>query len=370
MAIKVLYVHGIGEIGGAETDLLVLLRGLDRKRFEPFVVCPPQGPLFKEIESLNFPVHGLEIPAWRKVKGWLSIPSAIWKLKKVIQAWQIQLIHVNDYWWNPLVSVAAQWSKIPVVVHVRQQIEPCRIAQYGLNKPSAVFAVSQNIADVLLASGVPNKKVHVVYSGIELSASGSHSIDDAGAHLNGGQIPQPVIGTIANIFPRKGYEYLIEALHLLRIPFPNIRCLIVGKGDTVYLGKLHRLVREKSLDAHVEFVGFQENVYNMLDRFDVFVLPSVMEGFGLVLLEAMALKKPVVATSVGGIPEVVQDGVTGILVSPRDPKPLAEAIQRLLQNPQMRFEMGAAGRARVERCFSREQAVRRVQDLYQAVVST
>jgi len=367
MAIRVLYVHGIGEIGGAETDLLALLKGLDRNRFQPFVVCPPRGPLIKEIERLDIPVYGIRIPAWRKAKDWVAIPAAIWKLKRLIHSWQVNLIHVNDYWWGPLVHAAAKQSHVPVVVHVRQQIESCRVRQYGLKKPASLFAVSNNIANVLLDSGVDSQKVHVVYSGVDLQSSVPRSDREALRNQYGLDSQQTVIGTIANIFPRKGYEYLIDALEVLRAPFPNICCFIVGKGDSIYLEKLQQLVRQKGLDSNVVFAGFQSNVHDYLTMFDVFVLPSVLEGFGIVLIEAMAMEKPVVATSVGGIPEVVEDGVTGILVAPRDSRQLADAVDRLLQDPQLSGQMGHAGRERAQKYFSREQAITRIQTLYQAV---
>lgn len=367
MAIRVLYVHGIGEIGGAETDLLALLKGLDRKRFQPFVVCPSLGPLITEIERLNIPVYGITIPAWRKAKDWIAIPAVIWKLKKLIHSWQVNLIHVNDYWWSPLVHAAAKQSHVPVVVHVRQQIESCRVRQYGLTKPASLFAVSKNIANVLLASGVDPQKVHVAYSGVDLQSSAPSSDRESLRNRYGLDSQQPVIGTIANIFPRKGFEYLIDALEAIRQTFPNICCFIVGKGDSSYLEKLQQRVRQKGLDSNIVFAGFQANVYDYLNMLDVFVLPSVLEGFGIVLIEAMAMGKPVVATSVGGIPEVVEDGVTGILVTPRDSQQLADAVGRLLQDPQLSWQMGHAGRERAQRCFSREQAISRIQTLYQAV---
>jgi glycosyltransferase involved in cell wall biosynthesis len=169
---------------------------------------------------------------------------------------------------------------------------------------------------------------------------------------------------VANLFPRKGHEYLIEAVYRIAEEAPDARCLIVGTGDDRYGEMLARLTREKGLDGIVIFAGFQPDVSPYLAAFDLFVLPSVMEGFGIVLIEAMAMAKPVVATSVGGIPEVIDDGVTGFLVPPRDPESLVRKIRFLLAHPEVRAKMGEAGRLRVLARFSTERMIGELQRLY------
>jgi glycosyltransferase involved in cell wall biosynthesis len=180
---------------------------------------------------------------------------------------------------------------------------------------------------------------------------------------------QLLIGAVANLFPRKGYEYLLEALADVRKIVPHIHCIIVGEGDEEYYEKLMNLVHERDLHSVVTFAGFQPNVLEYLADFDVVVLPSILEGFGIVLLESMAMGKPVIASRVGGIPEAVEDGVTGILVPPANSRKLAEALVVLLENSALRQSMGKAGRERVETLFSLERTIKAIEGSYNNILS-
>lgn len=366
---RILYIHGISAIGGAEQDLLRLLERINRQLFEPFVVCPPDGPLLREIERLKVPVYPLNISSWRKLKDVFTIPFAVWSLFKLIKDLQIDLVHVNEYWWGPISYIASRTAHVPCIVHIRQEIEPRRVKQYWFKKPHKMIAVSNRIRNVAIEAGVNATHVTVIYSGIDTSLTVSP--DDGKKireqyHLTAGQ---PVIGTVANLFPRKGYEYLIDALVEVRKKVPDIHCLIIGEGDYHYRALLLEMVQTKGLKPNVTFTGFQRAVQAHIAAMDIFVLPSVLEGFGIVLLEAMALGKPVVATTVGGIPEVVEDYVTGLLVPPKDPEALAQKILYLLENPRIREKLGAAGWARVQERFSVDCMVSQLHRLYGELIA-
>lgn len=362
--VKVLYVHGIKEIGGAETDLLSVIRGLDRERFQPFVVCPSDGSFIKEVEALHIPVHGMHVPAWRKLKGIFRIPMAVRTLVRRIRYWNVDVVHVNDYWWAPLSWLASRWCQVPCVVHIRQQIEPKRVKQYWLTKPNQLMPVSEEIRQVAIEGGVKPDRIQTVYSGIDFSNQfDSISGESIRQQHRLGQ-NQPVIGTVANLFPRKGYEFLIEAVEQVRKIVPDIFCFIVGEGDQAYTKKLESMVQDKGLQSCVVFAGFQKNILNYVAAFNVFVLPSLMEGLGIVLLEAMAMRKPIIASRVGGTPEVVEDGVTGILVSPGDSGLLADGILKLIQDRQVQIMMGDAGKKRLQSHFDLEQTIHNIQTIY------
>lgn len=364
MAINVVYVHGIGEIGGAEKDLLSYLDLLDRTEFCPHVVCPDTGTLKSEVEKFHVPVVSSPLPPWRKLRHKIQHPWAVWKLANIFRQWNIDIVHVNDYWWAPLAYLAAKKCHIPVVVHIRQQIEPVRIKQYWLDKPDRLLAVSKDIESVLHAMAVEPSRVQVAYSGIDVNHFCDTEKRDTFRQQYCGEGHQPIIGTVANLFPRKGYEYLIEALVTVKEVYPNICYVIVGEGPTSYQEQLVRLVKEKKLESNVMFAGFQKNVFEFLNAFDVFVLPSLMEGFGIALLEAMAMSKPIVACEVGGIPEVIKDGVTGILVPPKDSKSLANALLKILKDDQTKIRLGLSAREIVETQFTREAAMKRIQHFY------
>ncbi len=368
--VKVLYVHGIKEIGGAETDLLSVIRGLDRERFQPFVVCPSNSSFIKEVEALHIPVHGMHVPAWRKVKGIFWIPMAVLGLVRQIRHWNVDVVHVNDYWWAPLSWLASRWCQMPCVVHIRQQIEPKRVKQYWLTKPNQLMPVSEEIRNVAIEGGVKPDRVQTVYSGIDFS----YQFD----FISGESIRQqyclgqnqPVIGAVANLFPRKGYEFLLEAVEKVRKVVPDIFCFIVGEGDHAYTKKLESMVKAKGLESSIVFAGFQKNVLNYIAAFNVFVLPSLMEGLGIVLLEAMAMRKPIIASRVGGTPEVVENGVTGILVPPGDSGLLADEIFKLIQDPQTQVMMGDAGKKRLQSHFDLKHTIHNIQTIYTRLVSS
>jgi glycosyltransferase involved in cell wall biosynthesis len=231
-----------------------------------------------------------------------------------------------------------------------------------------VLAICKEIREVAIEGGVDPSRIQVVYSGLDLFSNVEH--------VSGGLIRQRyglhsghlIIGVVANLFPRKGYEYLLEALADVRKIIPNVHCVIVGKGDEGYRTQLMNLVHERDLHSVVTFAGFQPNVLEYLADFDVVVLPSILEGFGIVLLESMAMGKPVIASRVGGIPEAVEDGVTGILVPPANSSKLADALVVLLENSALRQSMGEAGRKRVESFFSLERTINEIECVYNHIL--
>ncbi len=178
-----------------------------------------------------------------------------------------------------------------------------------------------------------------------------------------------LIGIVAHILPHKGYDDLFQALALIREKVPNIRCLIVGEAPRKrYLQRLLHLAERLSVRDRLTLVGMQDDVAPFLHAMDLFVLPSHTEGLPITILEAMAAGRPVVATAVGGIPEVVRDGETGILVPERDPRQLADAVLRLLETPGLAKAMGEAGRKRIEEAFTVEREARQTSLLYRQLL--
>ena len=363
MAIHVLYIHGISAIGGAETELLNILHSLDREKFLPYVACPQTGPLVAELHAIHIPTVDVVLPPWRKVKHVWKLPGGVFRLVQLLRAHRIDIVHVNDYWWGPIAWLAANFCGIPCIVHIRQQIEPHRVRQYWLTKFDKVLAVSESIRRVAVQSGVHSDRVEVLYSGINCRAIKPKVSYELKAKLRL-EADQPVIGTVANLFERKGHEYLLEAMVLVKKVVPNVQCIIVGEGDSQYRQKLENIIRQKDLGQCVILVGFQNDVFEFLSIFDIFVLPSILEGFGIVLLEAMAMGKAIVATRVGGTSESVVNSETGILVSPGCSETMAAAILQLLQDPQRCKEMGMAGRRRVETYFDFSRTMDRLEAVY------
>ena len=175
----------------------------------------------------------------------------------------------------------------------------------------------------------------------------------------------PVVGNVAALVPHKGQRHFVEAAALVVRQVPDARFVIAGEGEL--RPALERLIKEHRLEKHVLLAGFRPDVLSLHKAFDIFVMSSVTEGLGTSLLDAMAAGKPIVATTTGGIPEVVVDGETGFLVPPRDDRAMAEAIVTLLKDPALRAQMGAAGLARAQSKFSAERMLQETLRVYKRV---
>jgi glycosyltransferase involved in cell wall biosynthesis len=172
-----------------------------------------------------------------------------------------------------------------------------------------------------------------------------------------------IAGTIANLHPRKGIQFLLYALHHLLDEFPNLHCVIIGRDDGEE-ANLRRIVTQLGIENHIHWLGYRPDARHLLPMFDVFVLPSLFEGLPIALLEAMDAGLPVIATRVGGTPEVVVNGETGLLVDPGDVPALAISLRSLLVDSHKREQMGDAGRRRVREEFTIDRMAKRYAELY------
>ncbi len=368
MKIKVLFLHGVTAIGGAERELVAIVRELDHDRFDPVVVCSDHGPLFQELKSIGVRTVILPLPAWRKVRYFPFLLSATYRLYRFLNKENIQLLHVNDIWWVPQAYWASCFLGIPWIAHVRQEIEPKKASKYRLKKADLIVAMSSQIKDQLEQGGIESSKIRILYSGVDAAKQVPNSEKEKVLNQCNIRSDQPVIGTVANLYPRKGYEYLLAALVQVCEAFPDVVCLIIGEGDQQYKEKLKKLVAQENLGKNVLFLGHQPNVRPYLSAMNLMVLPSIMEGLGIVLLEAMAMGKAIIATRVGGIPDVVVDGVTGVLVEPQNSKALGKEIIRLLKNPEKSAQLGKAGYHRVCNQFSIEQMITQLLKYYDEIL--
>jgi glycosyltransferase involved in cell wall biosynthesis len=372
VATRILYVHGIEAIGGAERDLIALLKTLNRHKWEPQVVCPGTGPFREQLHAIAVPTHALSFPPWRKPLAVFQRRSAVGRLEALVNRLDPAMIHVNDIWWAPhtVRAVASRASNpVPIVAHVRQEIEPAKVRRYELDRVDAVIAISKQIEQSLIAGGVSVKHVRTVYSGIDLSER-ELTHDDSTIHQKIGLPNEAVLlGTVANLFPRKGYEVMLRALPAIVHAVPTVHYVIVGSDDHGYADRLKRLAHELKIAARVHIVGFQDPVQPFLAALDLYVHPALMEGFGIAVVEAMAMGKAVVATTTGGLPEVVAQGETGLLVPPGDVESLAAAVVSLLEDRVRREQMGLCGKARAQERFSLDASVMQVEQLYGEVLA-
>ncbi len=291
------------------------------------------------------------------------------KMAEVVDQYDIELLHVHyaiphaASAWMAKEMVAPRRLGIVVTLHgtditiVGQDASYKRVTRFTLDKADGVTTVSNYLRDETHKVIETNKDIEVIPNFIDLKRFDAHPCPDAQA-LHGGSDELLLVHT-SNFRPVKRVGDVVEAMALVAKDI-SVKLLLIGDGPD--RPAIEDRVRELGLAERVSFLGSQESVERILPCADVFVLPSIYESFGLAALEAMASGLPVVATNTGGIPEVVEDGVTGFLVSPRNPKALARAIREMALNPERRKSMGRAARARAERLFD----IRRILPTYVA----
>ena len=373
MARQILYIHGIDRIGGAERDLLAMLSALNRAEWEPHVACPSGGPLYGMLSKAGISLHSLSLSPWRK---WFS-PFVRWagvrRLRTLLKQLQPALIHVNDIWWVPHTIGAVSHvsaSRIPIVAHVRQEIEPKKISRYCLDQVDAVISISKQVEQALIAGGVTPRSVRTIYSGLDLSKMDDKDGDRKTICRQLGLSKDVVLlGTVANLFPRKGYDVMLRALPNIIKAEPSTHYVIIGTGEREYERTLRALSEELGISRCVHFVGFQDPVGPFLDALDLYVHPARMEGFGIAVVEAMAARKAVVATNTGGLPELVEHERTGLLVASDNPEALSVAVVSLLRDMTRREEMGKRGAKLVHERFDLKVSMAAIEQFYRHVLA-
>jgi glycosyltransferase involved in cell wall biosynthesis len=351
--LRIVHVAETLNLGGLEKLIVEFVRHADPSRFDPRVVTlGVRGDLADEVEQLGCPVHALNLPAGLR-------PRAIWTLAAHFRRQRIHILHTHSE--GPLLyaTPAARLAGVQRVVHTRHHgpdLGNSRAALAAMALVSRavdrVVCVADAGARCARAEGIPASKLTTIHNGIDLSR-----FDYLGPASGG-----PVV-IVARLVPEKDHPTLLRAVAFARAQEPSFRLDIAGDGPC--LSAVQELAARLELGAHVRFLGRVDDVPALLSRSSALVLSSWLEGISLTLLEAMARGLPVVATDVGGNPEVVDDGRTGFLVPARDPSALAEALLNLWRDPALGRQFGRAGREEAERSFDIRQAVARYEAIYE-----
>jgi glycosyltransferase involved in cell wall biosynthesis len=378
----ILFINPAAGMSGAEFSLLGLMENLDPERFTPILVVPEEGMLASNARHAG--ITTLILPAFiRFGEGYRprTIPKAgraLLGLRKIIRANGIRIVHSNSPRAAYLGGAAARLCAVPSVIHVRDiHLSPFSSAWKArlLGRLSdLIIAVSAATRSSVIAKA-PSlaSKAQVVYTGLDLNLIDGRPAKNARAEL-GIDPEDPVIASAGILHPAKGQGVLLRAAALLKTSFPTLRILIVGaarrEAENDYRQRLEALAVELGLAESVVFTGFREDVLDLMAASDVFVHPAVYpEPFARSLLEALALRLPVVATRTGGIPEIVEDGRTGLLAEPSDPRSLAEAIGDLLRDREKALRLGFNGRRKVESEFTIEKHVSALSEMYERLLT-
>jgi len=376
-AVRILKLITIFAFGGTERQVVNLATKLDRSRFRLEMAClKKRGHFLNEIEQHHIPIR--EFPITRLYNPGTFAQQV--RLAAHIKRQKIQIVHSYNFYANVFALPAARLAGVPVTIaSIRDRgvyLTPAktRMQKYLCNYSDCVLVNAESIKEWLIEEGYQPDKITVIRNGIDLSRYGNKP-KDVSLHREFG-LPEtsPLIMMASRLNPQKGVEDLLRAAAIVTNRCPEARFLIVGEkqqdgnivlaADKEFAHKMEQLVVDLGLSRHVIFTGYRSNVPEILAQATVSVLPSHSEGLSNSLLEAMASGIPVVATRVGGNPELVKDGETGLLVPPHDPDALAQAICTLLQNRDLAKTFGMRARRRAELDFSLERMVGDTQELY------
>jgi len=359
-------------IGGTERQVVNLVRNHDRARFDVHLACFRfAGPLLAEVDERAVALSEYPITTLPSLRTLFQQ----WRLLRYIQRRRIRIVHAFGFYANVFAVPVARLSGADVVMasirdtgdHLSRlqkvmQKSACRAAHHVLVNAEAVRAV-------LISQGYDASRISVIRNGIDVSRFQADG-ESSGARVALGFPPTArVVAVFARLNRLKGIEYFLEAAAILRDRHDDARFLIVGDSiSEAYRAELEQRARDLGLAERIVFAGFRSDIPELLREVSVSVLPSLAEGLSNVVLEAMAAGVAVVATAVGGTPEMIDDGVQGLLVPPRDAPALARAIGSLLADPARRQSMGEAGRKRAKERFSLEAAVLETEKLYERLL--
>ncbi len=338
---------------GGTMQVYYLMRGLRERGIPAVLVCARGGDLHRLAAHDGLDLRAVDFA------GDLDL-RFIWRLAAILRAERPDVIHIHSRRGaDTLGLIAAKITGIGKVILSRRVDDPVKpgwLTQLRyVRLPDRVVTVSKGIARVLEAAGVPASGIRQVYSAIDFRAYQS-SLDVPAARARLDLPPDvPVLVVIAQLIPRKGHRFLLQALPAILAKHPDTRVLFVGEGAED--AALHVEVARTGLQDSVTFLGYRNDIGDILRACDVLVHPATMEGFANVAMQAMASGIPVVSSAVGGMPESVRDGITGLLVPPCDPPALAAALLRLLDDPPLRARLGEQGRRIVEQEFNTDAMV-------------
>jgi glycosyltransferase involved in cell wall biosynthesis len=299
--------------------------------------------------------------------------SAAWRLSRLVKQLRPDVIHAHDPHGVAMAALALSMSgartprPLPPLVAARRvdfHIKGNALSRWKYRQVDCFICASSAIREMIVADGVPAERAVTIHEGIDLGRVAAAPRANLHEDL---WLPHdaPIVGNVAALVAHKGQRHLIEAAAIVVKKVPDARFVIAGEGELRSM--LERQIKEHRLEKHVFLAGFRPDILSVHKAFDVFVMSSLTEGLGTSLLDAMACGKPIVATKAGGIPEVVVDGQTGLLVEPRDDEGMADAIVRLLRDETIRRRMGTAGEARVRERFSSERMVQDTLAVYERV---
>ena len=332
--------------GGQENRTLNELIGMRDRGHELAVVSRPGARILERAREAGFETHEVEM------RGILDFPALV-RLRRLIQRMAPQVINTHSGRDTQLVGMAARTlTRRPVIVRTRHLALPITSRFTYSTLPDHVVTVSKFVENYLVAAGVPRKQITTVPTGIDFDRYDRSKVQAGLRHELGLGADALLIGTVAILRAKKGHAEILDTVHTVLQSFPQAHFVFAGDGPQTE--NIKTRVAAEGLGGHVHLLGLRRDVTSVLAALDIFVLPTHQEALGTAFIEAGAMGLPVVATNVDGVPEVVLNEKTGLLVPLQDSQALAQAICRLMGDSAARKSMGLAAAEFVRQKFSRE----------------
>ncbi len=355
---KILHIDTEKGFRGGELQVLLLMEGLKKRGHENFLVAPQGSPLIDKAESVAESIFTIR---HQRIFDVINI----FKICRFIKSSHANILHLHTSHAHLVGGIAGRMKCRPIVVTRRVDF-PVK-SRFKYNRlADKIIAISQAVKRVLVEGGVREDKIIFIPSGIDTKKF--DNVKQADYLFREFNIPDKrlMIGTVAHLTDHKGHTYLLDAIPRVLKEFPHSFFLFVGDGELK--DSLRTKSRILGIRDRVFLTGFREDIPEILSILDLFVLPSHLEGLCTSLMDAMYMGVPVVATTAGGIPEVIENGKTGLLVPPKNPSALAEAIIELLRDKSKREIFAAEGKKRVLQEFTASKMVDRVEEVYLTLI--
>lgn len=368
--IRIVHVAGSAQWAGGEVFLQLMAEHLDKRAFELRVICPENGPLQAEMQRRGIPCEMIPL-------GPLGHPGPLWKLRRLLRDWRPSIVQSHGARSNFYAALAA--GSIPHVATIHNALTDYPIPRWKksiyqifnslmVSQTNRIICVANSLRDdIVRHHSTAAGKTAVIHNGVDFRRfrSDPHRRAETRKNLELGSAW--TLGIIGRLTPQKGHIYLLDALQLARAELDSCQILIIGDGPLrTFLEKRSVALGLRSL---CRFLGRREDIPAMLDAVDAIALPSVSEGFPYVVLEAMAMGKPVIASRVNGVEEIISTGDEGFLVPARNAAALADSIRRARTDVPESRARAKKGNKRVHDLFSTERWIDRWQNLYRELAS-
>lgn len=368
--IRLLHVVNRFGVGGSERQQVQLIKRLPRERYHQTVATMVrEGCFLRGVEECGIEVFEFPTTSFYNLNALRQYRA----LARVIKQQRIELVHCHDFYSNLFGSLAARLAGRKKLITCRRNMGVMftltqRLGQRLAYALSAAIIANSDAAKQIMVTRehVPPGKIHCIYNGIDTDYFSPREPSAELAESLGFPNGTPVVGIVGRLHPDKGQDMFIRAAARIHEARPDVRFLIVGEGPA--RSEFQGLARDLGMAEAIVFAGDREDVPDLLALMDVFVLTSLAESLPNAVLEAMACERPVVATNVGGVPELVTEGETGWLVPAGDPEIIAERVLRVIGDGELASKMGAVARQRVLDEFSSQRLVEKVEAVYAAVL--